>query len=198
MSIKSVLVCITLLLFTVSGFGQVFHKVDFSRGTGGVGVLRISNSASTINGATCASNTCAEIPIDGTKLPEYLMACLNKMEAADATPATISFSVANPGNIYTFTYSERDHKISKLEFYNDVNGTNIKITMTNGRWGIIRLAPTALWHEQRKTDYLVSMLVEAIPFEDPKNETQICFSKDANDIITSMTSVKGATGMTCP
>jgi hypothetical protein len=186
----------------VNGFGQgVYYKVDLSKGTGGVGVLRISSSESAINGATCASANCAQLDIDGTKLPEYLLAYLNSAVEI----GSVHFQIT-PGPTYSFSYEYVDynnrHNIYSLEFsYTSGTGTDIKIKLRNngnnpGRPGIIRLPDNPTWAEQRKVDYMLSILFRTLDKEENIGLRQrICFSTDNNGIITDLVTARDIANM---
>jgi hypothetical protein len=179
-------VCFGVLLCIGSGYSEVFWKVLLDN-DGDNGRLMISSSYPIISGSTtCAtgSTICATIPINGGKLGEYVLACVSKMSSTDAT-----FSYDGTKYKFELDGANTHNCLREVSFYNDATGTNIDIITQGGKHGIIKLPFTANRQEQRKADYMVSLLADAMDnyyiMGSVERHSCICFNK-AGDIITDM------------
>ncbi|HEX2956889.1 MAG TPA: hypothetical protein VHO70_08650 [Chitinispirillaceae bacterium] len=207
MSIKSVLVCISVLFFVVNGFGQggIYHRVKLGA-AGTNGELMIATNENVIKGiSACASPYCAKIPIDGTKLPEYLLAFLNANERSQSIPFHIG---AGPKYVFEFgdNADRNGYWLWSLEFsYTAGTGTDIKITMTDwsssprreGKTGIIRLADAPSLTDQRNVDYMLSILYSCLYWQDHSSvKNSICFDVNPSGVITNLYTTRG-TSLSC-
>jgi hypothetical protein len=183
-----------LMLVLLYGFSQgaVYYKV-IHEGANTNGTLKIANSYSEIsNNSSCNTATCVTLPINGSKLVEYLMACLTQLRPANGG----SFSKVTSGG-YKLTLGSPVNSIVSLEFYEDGTGTNIKLTIktsnsSKDKVGILRLIPNANAKEQMKMDYFVGILVSSL-LQNTVSPLYICFEKDTNGMITDLFAIHSTT-----
>jgi hypothetical protein len=180
-------VCFSVLLCIGYGYGQVYYKVVLD-GDGDNGRLMLSSTESIISGSsTCASGArnCATIPIDGGKLGEYVLACVAKMG--------LDTRFETDGTNYTFSFHNH-HCLTSVGF-EVINGntlTNIVVILKNAKTGKIVIPANANRVQQRKIDYMVGLLIEAIePIVITKTDgtdmaTYIDFHTTTGDVITDL------------